>query len=240
MRATAFEFRFRIFIVAVIYTVGFFSPWDSLLGQHVRTSMWLDGSSWIAATRWMTLGQATLFVTVSALILGIAGTALRVWATAYLGGATVTHSNMVAGGVVASGPYRHLRNPLYVGTWLISFPIALLMPASGAIFVLIAVLFFELRLIFGEEAFLDRKLGTDYREYKQRVPRLVPKIRSAVGAADVQPKWAQSIVAETLPVGFMLCFAVFAWRYNAFLLTKCLIVCFGVSLVVKALIQREK
>ena len=113
------------------------------------------------------------------------------------------------------------------------------MPVSGAIFTLIAVLLFELRLIFGEEAFLARKLGPDYEAYKQAVPRLVPKMRPSIGSADVRPKWLQSIVSEILPVGFTVCFAVFAWRYNAFLLTKCLLICFGVSLVVKALIRER-
>jgi len=240
MRATAFEFRVRIFIVALIYTLGFFSPWDPLLGQALRTTLWLQLSVWISASRLLDLGEATLFVTVCALFLGIVGTALRVWATAYLGGGIVTDGRMVARGVVASGPFRHLRNPLYLGTWLLSFPIALLMPVSGAIFTLIAVLLFELRLIFGEEAFLAGKLGPDYEAYKQAVPRLVPKMRPSIGSADVRPNWLQAIVSEILPVGFTVCFAVFAWRYNAFLLTKCLLICFGVSLVVKALIQREK
>jgi protein-S-isoprenylcysteine O-methyltransferase Ste14 len=240
MRATAFEFRVRIFIVAIIYTLGFFSPWDPLLGQGVRTTMWLQLSSWITDSKLLNLGEATLFVTVFALLLGIAGTALRVWATAYLGGGIVTGGRMIAGGVVASGPFRHLRNPLYLGTWLLSFPIALLMPFSGAIFTLIAVMIFEIRLILGEEYFLARKLGPDYEEYKRAVPRLVPKILSTVGSADVRPKWMQAVASEVLPVGFTLCFAVFAWRYNAFLLTKCLLICFGVSLVMKALIQREK
>jgi protein-S-isoprenylcysteine O-methyltransferase Ste14 len=240
MKATAFEFRVRIFIIASIYALGFFSPWERLYGSGVRTNMWLDLSSGIAATRWLTLSEATLFVTVCVLLLGIAGTVLRVWATAYLGGATVTNSSMVAGGIVASGPYRHVRNPLYLGMWLISFLIAILMPVSGAIFVLVATLVFELRLIGGEEAFLAGKLGPIYEDYKQRVPRLVPKVLSTIGSADVQPRWVQAIVAEVLPVGFTLCFAVLAWRYNAQLLTKCLLICFGASLIVKALIQREK
>jgi protein-S-isoprenylcysteine O-methyltransferase Ste14 len=240
MKATAFEFRVRIFIIALIYTLGFFSPWEKFFGSGVRTNMWLDLSSGIAATRWLSLSEATLFVTVCALFLGMVGTALRVWSTAYLGGETVTDSSMVAAGIVASGPYRHVRNPLYLGTWLVSFPIGLLMPISGAIFVLVATLVFELRLIAGEEAFLTGKLGPIYEDYKRRVPRLVPKILSAIGSADVRPRWVQAIFAEVFPVGFMLCFAVLAWRYNTQLLTKCLLVCFGASLIVKALIQREK
>jgi uncharacterized membrane protein len=35
------------------------------------------------------------------------------------------------------------------------------------------------------------------------------------------------------------CFAVLAWRYNAQLLTQALIVCFGVSLVVRALVVKN-
>lgn len=240
MKATAFEFRVRIYIIALIYTLGFVSPWDRFFGSGVLTNMWLDLSSGIAASRWLTLSEATLFVTVCALVLGFAGTVLRVWATSYLGGATVTDSNMVSGGVVASGPYRHVRNPLYLGTWLVSFPIALLMPISGAVFVLVATLVFELRLIAGEEAFLAGKLGHIYEDYKQRVPRLVPKILSAIESTSVRPRWIQAIIAEVFVIGFMVCFAVLAWRYNAQLLTKCLLICFGASLIVKALIQKDK
>ena len=42
-------------------------------------------------------------------------------------------------------------------------------------------------------------------------------------------------MAEIYPVGMTGCFAVLAWRYNAQLLTQALIICFGVSLVVRAL-----
>ncbi len=199
MKATAFEFRVRIFIIALIYTLGFFSPWDPLLGSGARTNMWLDSSSWIAATRWLTLNEATLFVTVCALLFGIAGTVLRVWATAYLGGATVTDSRMLAGGVVASGPYRHLRNPLYLGTWLLSFPVALLMPVSGAIFALIAILVFEFRLILGEEAFLSGKAGS----YLRRLQTACPAPRSADTLCDWisrrTPKMGASDCGRGLP-----------------------------------------
>jgi hypothetical protein len=45
----------------------------------------------------------------------------------------------------------------------------------------------------------------------------------------------QAIVAEIYVVGLTACFAVLAWRYNAHLLTQALLVCFGVSLVARAL-----
>ncbi len=59
--------------------------------------------------------------------------------------------------VVAAGPYRRLRNPLYLGTFIHTFALALLMPPTGAIFCIIAVFLFQLRLIAGEEYFLTSK-----------------------------------------------------------------------------------
>jgi hypothetical protein len=45
----------------------------------------------------------------------------------------------------------------------------------------------------------------------------------------------QAVATETYVLGTTTCFAVLAWRYNALLLTQALIVCFGVTLVVRAL-----
>jgi hypothetical protein len=41
-------------------------------------------------------------------------------------------------------------------------------------------------------------------------------------------------------VGVALSFAVFGWRYNAFFLTKCVLVCFGVSLVARAFVSKAQ
>ena len=62
-------------------------------------------SAWISASRLLDLGEATLFVTVCALFLGIAGTALRVWATAYLGGGMVTGGKWWPGALSRRDPF---------------------------------------------------------------------------------------------------------------------------------------
>jgi uncharacterized membrane protein len=49
----------------------------------------------------------------------------------------------------------------------------------------------------------------------------------------------QSLIGEIYPLGMAGCFAVLAWRYNAQILIQCLIVCFGVSLIVRALLPKE-
>ena len=49
--------------------------------------------------------------------------------------------------VMAAGPYRHVRNPLYFGSMLTALAVSILMPASGAVVFRGRVLF--IRRVFG-------------------------------------------------------------------------------------------
>jgi hypothetical protein len=105
---------------------------------------------------------------------------------------------------------------------------------------LVAVGFFYFRLILGEEAFLAEQIGEAYQEYKRQVPRLGPALRARIPASAARPEWVTSIVAETLPVTWPLCLAVLAWRYEPLLLIRCLLICFGLSLVTRAFLPKKK
>jgi hypothetical protein len=141
---------------------------------------------------------------------------------------------MQPGAVVASGPYRHLRNPLYIGLLLNAFAVSILMPVTGAAFFLVGITVFTLRLIGAEEAFLTGRLGEDYSEYCRAVPSVLPSLRSRLGASSTKPRWMQSLLAEVYPVGTAACFVALAWSYDADLLTRSVLICFGASLIVRA------
>ena len=118
--------------------------------------------------------------------------------------------------------------------------VSVLMPPSGAAFFLVAFSAFVLLLIRAEERFLSAKQGDVYQQYCRSVPRLLPRFwprpasrQPAPSAAP--PRWVQALLAETYPVAITLCFAVLAWRYNARILVQCVLICYGVSLVVRAL-----
>jgi protein-S-isoprenylcysteine O-methyltransferase Ste14 len=239
VKATQFEFRFRIVIGFLFYVLGFWAPWARFLGGsgHVSTA-WLELSGALASAHWLSLNSATILITAVALLCAIKGTILRVWGTAYLGTAIVHDQSMQGAAVVASGPYRYVRNPLYMGTFVFSLAISILMPPTGAIFFLVAQAIFYYRLILGEEAYLAAQQGDAYLVYKQKVPRLWRSFRARVPASPAKPQWLTSLLAESYYVGFTACFAVLAWRYNAYLLIKCLIICFGVSLVIRAILPQ--
>lgn len=238
MKATQFEFRYRMWIGLVIYILGFWAPWirfGSSAG-HV-TSTWLELAGQLG--RILPLETASLAITIAAIVLLAAGAALRIYGTAYLGPSIVTSSSMHANTVLASGPFRQLRNPLYLGSFMNELAIAILMPPAGALFFVVAAFLQIIRLILGEEAYLARQQGESYLAYKARVPRLIPSLTPRVPDSHVAPKWGIAIISEMFYWGTTACFLALAWRYNAQLLTQAVIVCFGLSLVVRALFVKK-
>jgi protein-S-isoprenylcysteine O-methyltransferase Ste14 len=234
MKAAELASRFRVFIFVSLYLIGFLAPWE-LRSGHPGT-LWLAASTLLARSGWISLADATVAVTLVSLACLVIGTILRVWGTAYLGSGVMRGAEMQGQEFVAAGPYRYVRNPLYLGSWLLALGVCVLMPPSGAGFFLIAFSVFVLLLIGAEERFLSAKQGDVYRQYRQNVPRLWPRLISRNAATSaVHPHWAQAFLAETYAVAITLCFGVLAWRYNARILVQCVLVCYGVSLVVRAL-----
>ena len=238
MSAAQLAFRFRVFIFVSLYLIGFLAPWEFRSG-HPGT-LWLAASTLLARSKWISLAAATVAVTLVSLVCLVLGTILRVWGTAYLGSGVMRGAQMQGEQFVAAGPYRYVRNPLYLGSWLLALGVSVLMPLSGAAFFLVAYSVFVLLLIRAEERFLSTKQGDVYQQYRQHVPRLWPRLWSRVtgGPSDTpaaRPHWLQALLAETYPVAITLCFAVLAWRYNARILVQCVLISYGVSLVVRAL-----
>ena len=139
---------------------------------------------------------------------------------------------------VASGPYPYVRNPLDLGAWLLALGVSILMPPSGAAFFLLAFSVFVVILISAEERFLAAKQGDPYQQYLRRVPRLLPRISAGNATSSARPQWVRALFAETYPIAITLCFAILAWRYNARILIRCVLICDGFSLVVRAITKR--
>jgi len=140
--------------------------------------------------------------------------------------------------VMAAGPYRYVRNPLYLGSWGMIGPIAFLMPPTGALFTMVLLTVFLMRLILAEEAFLTDQLGEPYRNYLNAVPRLIPRLRTSLPRSSQRPHWLHAILAEINPIGVFIVFAALSWTYNNHLMIQGILVSFGVSLVVRALMPQ--
>jgi protein-S-isoprenylcysteine O-methyltransferase Ste14 len=119
-------------------------------------------------------------------ILFVSGETLRVWATGHLRKTEV---------LTISGPYRHMRDPMYLGTLLI---VTGLMLAGGDLVLLLAFL-----VIFGlyyiprkqrrEGRRLLKRFGMDYAQYVVSVNSLVPRLKPYEGANAVRFSFQQVI-----------------------------------------------
>jgi protein-S-isoprenylcysteine O-methyltransferase Ste14 len=81
-------------------------------------------------------------------------------------------SNMPTTSIVATGPYRFTRNPIYLGMMLGLVGLAI---AFDSLWLLMTLVPFFLVIRYGvvarEEAYLERKFGEVYRRYRARVRR---------------------------------------------------------------------
>ena len=155
----------------------------SPVARSVTDSWIFTHRSWIGAACLAPAGLAVIFSkpwlgedSALALLLDFAGwvfflayLAMRVWSTLYVGGV----KDKV---LQTAGPYSITRNPLYVGGFCFALSIAFfLKSASLAVLTLLAAIAFARWVVPAEEEALESIFGESYREYKRRVPRMLPR-----------------------------------------------------------------
>jgi protein-S-isoprenylcysteine O-methyltransferase Ste14 len=222
-------------INAIIIILSFWAPWIEKwgIGSRISTLEWL--ALHLSRSGQVSFTVATPVVIVIGALIAAKAAILRVWGTAYLGPVTVISSQMKAGAVMADGPYRYLRNPLYLGLWGMVAAMGFIMPPTGALISLVLLTVFLIRLILGEEAFLTARLGEPYVAYLRTVPRLIPRVRTTLPHAGNKPQWLRAALSEVMPIGVFVALAFFSWSYDNRLMERVILISFGVSLVVRAL-----
>jgi protein-S-isoprenylcysteine O-methyltransferase Ste14 len=76
---------------------------------------------------------------------------------------------------VATGPYRWVRNPMYIGGWLMLAGYGFLLRSPAVLaFSGVFLVWWHFFVRFYEEPTLRRKFGAEYEEYCRRVHRWLP------------------------------------------------------------------
>jgi protein-S-isoprenylcysteine O-methyltransferase Ste14 len=102
----------------------------------------------------------------------IAGSLIRLWSNGY----AIKNDKLTT-----SGPYAFVRNPLYLGTFLIAIGFVIVLKSdppylewiAGGIF-LLALSFMYYRTIKGEQGMLLAKFKDTYKDYCKSVPAMIP------------------------------------------------------------------
>lgn len=139
----------------------------SRIAKRIRVPL-----GFVFAAVFLWLARPSLVCLALSLVLVVPGLWLRGYASGYV------KKNAE---LTMSGPYARTRNPLYLGSMLIAFGFALaarslwIAVALAALFALIYV-----PVIRSEETFLRSQFAA-YDAYAASVPRLIPRLRPAMG-----------------------------------------------------------
>jgi protein-S-isoprenylcysteine O-methyltransferase Ste14 len=164
------EFRYRSSIAFIIYFAGFSAGFaiDHALGGHGVATYVLIGRIW---------GDAGVRVTAAvAGVLAVAGFFIRWWGSSYHKVGVVFSDRIETQALTADGPYRYVRNPLYLGNLLQGLAISALGPPAATLIILAGLTALLYRLIGLEEAGLRASFKERYERYCASVPRLIPRI----------------------------------------------------------------
>ena len=194
MRATRFEFEKRFWIICAIYFLGFsLSVFDHTLFivalRHLVAASMASGS--VDAERF-----ARDVIAIGALLVFLSA-ALRTWGAAYLRTEIVHDTAQHSDALVADGPFRYTRNPLYLANLPMAAGIGVLASRWGFFFLVLANWIFVYRLILREEEALRQSQGESYRAYCETVPRFWPSLRPRVPPGNRRPQWGQALAGES-------------------------------------------
>jgi protein-S-isoprenylcysteine O-methyltransferase Ste14 len=194
VRATKFEFEKRFWIISAIYFAGFFlSVFD-----HVPFIVELRHLTAPSISRGSTQAEsfARTVILAGAMLIFLAA-ALRTWAAAYLRTEVVHDTVQHSEALMADGPFRYTRNPLYLAGLPMAVGIGVLANRSGFLFLVLANWIFFYRLIFREEEALEESQGESYRVYRRSVPRFWPTLWPRVPSGSRLPRWGQAFAGES-------------------------------------------
>jgi protein-S-isoprenylcysteine O-methyltransferase Ste14 len=208
MRATEFEFRYRFWVIGLIFWASFACYSFDHVNAGVSITHWLVGAQVNAHSAHFLFVLRSVFAFGAAL--AIAAAVIRTWAAAYLKSEVVHDLDLHNEALVADGPYRWVRNPLYLGTVLLGAAIGFMASRLGWFVLVILIYIFSARLIAREEAELHRTQGEPYTAYCARVPRFWPALAPRVASGEMEPRWKQAFAGESFLWAFAVAMVAFA------------------------------
>ncbi len=209
LAASAWEFRYRFWIFGAWFWLSFFAYRidEKNFGQSI--AQFLCGLTGRLATL-----RDVRMVYVVGVLLSVLAALLRTWATAYIQPDVMVDGALHTETVVAEGPYRFVRNPLYLGTDILAVGYSVMASRLGAVLLVGGIILFNYRIILREERELALAQGENYERFRRAVPRLWPALRPRVAGSERKPNWGSGLLGEMFFWGLALGLLVFTITFS--------------------------
>jgi protein-S-isoprenylcysteine O-methyltransferase Ste14 len=203
MKATNWEFNNRALVFGLIFGLAF----QFYFLDHQNATAAVAGK--LAARLWTNENLVAHALFAFAAFLLITAAFIRTWASAYLRAEVVYATDIKTASLVADGPYRFVRNPLYFANFLMATGMGAMTSRIGFFVLILAMLVFCYRLILREEAELRAAQGEHYAQYEKAVPRFWPALWPRVPSGQGQASWVHGLKAESWYWGFAAALVAF-------------------------------
>jgi len=206
-QASKGEFENRFWIIGGVFSLGFSAYGLDHVNCVEALTRLIVGSTNVDSPRADHLIRALFF---AAAFVVFAAALLRSWAEAYLRSTVVHDAALHSENLVAEGPYRYVRNPLYLGNILLAAGMGSMASSTGFFFIVIGMTVVVYRLILREEAGLAESQGAGFLDYCRAVPRLLPAFTPRLPAGGARANWLDGFTGETFMWGCAIGIAAFA------------------------------
>jgi len=130
-----------------------------------------------------------------AVVLG--GELLRFWAVRHIGTISRTRTSTRQGPLITSGPFRMVRNPLYLGNWMIWTGLVM----TSRLFWMLPIAWIVFALQYGtmviwEETRLRSMFGRQYERYARGVSRWLPGRPGDLAPLPTRHPWSDVVFSE--------------------------------------------
>lgn len=163
--------------------------------------------------------NSNIWSIIAGLLVAAVGEYIRLWGVSWAGSETRTTGGVGGTYLVISGPFSHVRNPLYLGNILMYTGIGIMSFALFPYLQIAGLIFFSIQyhlIVKEEEGYLRKTFGKEYNEYTTKVPRFIPRISSYRNKGVEQPdfSWKAGLRSEGRTFqafGFIIITLIIVW-----------------------------
>jgi len=141
-------------------------------------------------------GSTTLLLFIVGLIIVVLGMAFRICSAGYLlGRHTVTE--VQSDFLCTSGPFAYIRNPLYLGNFVVGIGLCISLNEWYAytIFIIEYACLYSIIIPY-EGRFLQERFGNAYLEYKAHTGTFLPRLKGYKGGKKLHPDYKLGFASE--------------------------------------------
>ncbi len=134
--------------------------------------------------------NANIWSLIAGFLISLTGELIRLWGVSWAGSETRTTGDVGGTFLIVSGPFAHVRNPLYVGNILMYTGLGLMSFAVFPYLQIAGLIFFYIQYTFivrEEENYLRKTFGQEFESYVKNVRRFFPRITKYRPGISVQP-----------------------------------------------------